>query len=355
MALQQGSTDGLLLTGNEGVPGVIVDDPSIFYNLVNETYESDYNNDPPETAGGDELSYVRQIDNNSFAYAGVIQAAAEAGHNTVEYPNNSVGTQFSIISKLLSGGLYTPIFLTHHYGFDTHNNQLNDHNNILTEMSNSIGAFFQDLENLGLRDRVVLLTTSEFGRRPFENGSDGTDHGAGAPQLLFGSKVKGGIYGSNPNLTDFDNNANLLHEFDFRQLYASLMTQWFELEQQEVENILFHPFEPLPLIDNRFSLNSDPIHREGLMGIPDDYILSGAYPNPFNPVTRLTYGLKQNTLVDIRVFDIKGREILHPVHDIKPAGYFRLSLNSRSLSSGTYSVVMRAGDAVRKTKITVVK
>ena len=83
MALQQGSTDGLLLTGNEGVPGVIVDDPSIFYNLVNETYESEYNNDPPETAGGDELSYVRQIDNNSFAYAGVIQAAAEAGQNTV--------------------------------------------------------------------------------------------------------------------------------------------------------------------------------------------------------------------------------------------------------------------------------
>jgi hypothetical protein len=91
------------------------------------------------------------------------------------------------------------------------------------------------------------------------------------------------------------------------------------------------------------------------MGIPDDYILSGAYPNPFNPVTRLTYGLKQNTLVDIRIFDIKGREILHPVHDIKPAGYFQLQLNSRSFSSGTYSVVMRAGDAVRKTKITVVK
>jgi len=100
MALQQGSTDGLLLTGNEGVPGVIVDDPSIFYNLVNETYESEYNNDPPETAGGDELSYVRQIDNNSFAYAGVIQAAAELGQNTVEYPNNSMGTQLSIVARL---------------------------------------------------------------------------------------------------------------------------------------------------------------------------------------------------------------------------------------------------------------
>jgi uncharacterized protein (DUF1501 family) len=98
---------------------------------------------------------------------------------------------------------------------------------------------------------VVLLTTSEFGRRPFENGSDGTDHGAAAPQFLFGSKVKGGIYGPNPSLTDFDNNANLLHEFDFRQLYATLMTQWFELGQQEIENILFHSFETFLDIDNR--------------------------------------------------------------------------------------------------------
>ena len=158
MALQQGSTDGLLLTGNEGVPGVIVDDPSIFYNLVNETYESEYNNDPPETAGGNELSYVRQIDNNSFAYAGVIQGAAETGHNTVEYPNNSIGTQLSIVARLLSGGLYTPIFLTHQYGYDTHNNQLNEHGDLLSVLSSSVSTFFQDLKNLGLGDRVTSVS-----------------------------------------------------------------------------------------------------------------------------------------------------------------------------------------------------
>ncbi len=242
MALQQGSTDGLLLTGNEGVPGVIVDDPSIFYSLVNETYENEYNNDPPETAGGNELSYVRQIDNNSFAYAGVIQAAAELGQNTVEYPNNSMGTQLSIIAKLLSGGLYTPIFLTHQYGYDTHNNQLNDHNNLMSVLSSSIGTFFQDIENLGLKDRVLLLTTSEFGRRPFENGSEGTDHGTAAPQLLFGSKVKGGIYGSDPNMTEFDNNENLLHEFDFRQLYSTVKSERINLPYTDIENILYNYF-----------------------------------------------------------------------------------------------------------------
>jgi len=355
MSLQQGSTDGLLLTGNEGVPGVIVDDPSIFYNLVNETYENEYNNVPPETIGGDELSYVRQIDNNSFAYAGVIQAAAEMGQNTVEYPNNSMGTQLSIIAKLLSGGLYTPIFLTHQYGYDTHNNQLNDQNNLLSVLSSSIGPFFQDLANLGLKDRVVLLTTSEFGRRPFENGSNGTDHGTAAPQLVIGSKVKGGIYGSNPNMTEFDSNANLLHEFDFRQLYATILSEWFDLPYTDIENILFHPFETFPIIENRFSLNSDPIRREGLMGIPKDFTLSNAYPNPFNPVTQMTYGVKQNSLVDIRVFDLKGRQVLHPVHKVRPAGYYRLNLNGRSLPNGNYSVVMNAGNTTRKTKITVVK
>ena len=355
MALQQGSTDGLLLTGNEGVPGVIVDDPSIFYNLVNETYESEYNNDPPETAGGDELSYVRQIDNNSFVYAGVIQAAAEAGQNTVEYPNNSVGSQLSIIAKLLSGGLYTPIFLTHHYGFDTHNNQLNDHNNLLTVMSNSIGAFFQDLENLGLKDRVVLLTTSEFGRRPFENGSDGTDHGAAAPQFLFGSKVKGGIYGPNPSLTDFDNNANLLHEFDFRQLYATLMTQWFELGQQEIENILFHSFETFPIIDNRFSQVSYPSNKEAVLGIPQDYDLSRAYPNPFNPNTRFHYAVKERGFVDIIIYDLRGRKIFHPVHEMKPAGFYNFNINGGNWASGTYLVKMETKDFRQTRKMVLLK
>ncbi|MDP6755410.1 MAG: DUF1501 domain-containing protein [Candidatus Marinimicrobia bacterium] len=355
IALQQGSTDGLLMTGDTGVPGVIIDDPSIFYALVNETYESEYNNDPPETAGGDELGFVRQIDNNSFAYAGVIQAAAEAGQNTVEYPNNSVGLQLSIVAKLLSGGMYTPIFLTHQYGYDTHANQPNNHQNLLSAMSRSIATFLQDIENQGMKDRVLLLTTSEFGRRPFENGSTGTDHGAAAPQFLFGSKVNGGIYGSNPNMTEFDNNENLLHEFDFRQLYATILSEWFDLPYSDIENILFHSFETFPIIDNRFPLNSDPSRKEGLMGIPKDYTLSNAYPNPFNPVTRLTYGVKKNSLVDIRVFDMKGREVLHPVHDIKPAGYYRLSLNSQSLASGNYSVVMKAGSTLRKTKITVVK
>ena len=355
MALQQGSTDGLLLTGHEGVPGIIVDDPSIFYNLVNETYESEYNNDPPETAGGNELSFVRQIDNNSFAYAGVIQAAAEAGQNTVEYPNNNVGNQLSIIAKLLSGGLYTPIFLTHQYGYDTHNNQLNDHNNLLNQMSNSISAFFQDIANSGLKDRVVLLTTSEFGRRPFENGSAGTDHGAGAPQLLFGGKVKGGIYGSNPNLTDFDNNANLLHEFDFRQLYATLMTQWFDLDQVEIENILYHQFETFPLIDNRFSQVSYPSGREADLSIPKHYELSKAFPNPFNPRTTLNYAVKESGMIDITIYDTKGRKILQPVHGLKQAGFYTLNVDGSKISSGTYIVRMTANGFQQTQKIVLLK
>jgi len=355
MALQQGSTDGLLLTGNEGVPGVIVDDPSIFYYLVNETYESEYNNDPPETAGGDELSYVRQIDNNSFAYAGVIQAAAEAGQNTVEYPNNSVGTQFSIIAKLLSGGLYTPIFLTHHYGFDTHNNQLNDHNNLLTVMSNSIGAFFQDLENLGLKDRVVLLTTSEFGRRPFENGSDGTDHGAGAPQLLFGKNVRGGIYGNNPNLNDFDSNENLLHQFDFRQLYATLLDDWFQVSPTEIESsILFQSFNKLPLIDNRHPQNPHPVYK-GKEVIPEQYELSKAYPNPFNPNTRFHYAVKEGGFVDIIIYDLRGRKILHPVHEMKPAGFYNLNIKGGNWASGTYLVKMETKDFRQVRKMVLLK
>ena len=173
--------------------------------------------------------------------------------------------------------------------------------------------------------------------------------------MLFGSKVKGGIYGSNPNLTDFDNNANLLHEFDFRQLYATLMTQWFELEQEDIENILFHPFETFPIIDNRFPQVSYPSNKEAVLGIPKDYVLSKAYPNPFNPNTRLQYAVKEKGYVDIIIYDLKGRKILHPVHELKAAGFYSLDIKGGNWPSGTYLVKMATKDFRKTRKIALLK
>jgi uncharacterized protein (DUF1501 family) len=86
---------------------------------------------------------------------------------------------------LLSGGMGTRIYFVTFGGFDTNANQPNQHANLLGGLSNSVAAFLQAAAGLGVADRVLLLTFSEFGRRVHENGSQGTDHGTAAPMFVI--------------------------------------------------------------------------------------------------------------------------------------------------------------------------
>ena len=359
LALQQGSSNSLLLTGDSGVPGVIVDNPSIFYALVGETYESEYDNNPPGTLGGDELSYIRQIDTNSFNYAAVIQEASEAGTNTVEYPNTFLGSQLAITAQLLSGGMYTPFFMIHHNGYDTHANQLNDQGNLLADLANSISAFQQDITNLGIEKEILTMTTSEFGRRPFQNGSNGTDHGAGAPHFMIGHRVKGGFYGNMPDLFNFDNNGNLVHEFDFRQLYTTLLKYWFNTPNSTIESVLFGDFDVIPVLDTyREDPHSqqDPYQRSADGdGLPAEYALHPAYPNPFNANTTIKYSVMDQGLVHIRVYDLRGKLVSTLVKSHHSPGYYSVKLNADRWASGMYEVVMKTRNIKKVQKIQLVK
>ena len=78
-----------------------------------------------------------------------------------------------------------------------------------------------------------MMTFSEFGRRPYENGSKGTDHGAAAPMFLVGGKVKAGAVGKHPSLTDHSM-GNLKHTLDFRQVYAAILDKWLGVSSKEV-------------------------------------------------------------------------------------------------------------------------
>ena len=171
-AFQIGNSNTLQLTGEVGMTGVLVDDPETFYQLVNETYDNPTNNgNPTLTVGRQEVEYIRQISSLSFNYAAVIQSASTTGQNTVNYTNNTPGKYLKIIAKLMSGGLYSPFYLVHHGGFDTHDDQLNRQETLLDRLSVSMTSFMTDLENQGLADDVIVMTTSEFGRRTYENGA----------------------------------------------------------------------------------------------------------------------------------------------------------------------------------------
>ena len=111
-------------------------------------------------------------------------------------------------------------------------------------LGDGLGAFWQDINAHGHGDNVALMTFSEFGRRPAENASRGTDHGSAAPLFVMGGSVKGGIYGDTPSLTDLDN-GNLRVQQDFRQVYAAMLQNWLGFDPTDV--LPGGPYQPLPL------------------------------------------------------------------------------------------------------------
>jgi uncharacterized protein (DUF1501 family) len=110
--------------------------------------------------------------------------------------------------------------------------------------ADAVGAFWADLRSQKNDERVLMMTFSEFGRRVAQNASGGTDHGAAAPMFLFGPRVKGGIVGNPPSLTDLDN-GDLKHQLDFRSVYATVLQQWLDAPSKP---ILGQQFKLLPVV-----------------------------------------------------------------------------------------------------------
>ncbi|MBC8451438.1 MAG: DUF1501 domain-containing protein, partial [Planctomycetes bacterium] len=137
--------------------------------------------------------------------------------------------ELRLTARLIAGGFGTRVFGLELGGFDTHALQLTNHAALLDELSRSLTAFQDDLAAKGIADRVVTLVFSEFGRRVAENASRGTDHGAAAPAFLVGEPVRGGLFGTPPDLTQLDQ-GDIPYSTDFRSLYTTLEADWLGLE-----------------------------------------------------------------------------------------------------------------------------
>ncbi|HEY1776713.1 MAG TPA: DUF1501 domain-containing protein [Solirubrobacteraceae bacterium] len=111
--------------------------------------------------------------------------------------------------------------------FDTHESQAAPFSAGLGEAAQTLYAFQRDLEARGLDNRVLTVVWSEFGRRPLENGSAGTDHGAAGCAFVIGTRAAGTMIGEWAGLqTGLDALGNLNETADFRSLYCSLLEQW---------------------------------------------------------------------------------------------------------------------------------
>ena len=98
----------------------------------------------------------------------------------------------------------------------------------------AVVAFQRDLESRGIADRGLTQVWSEFGRRPQENGSNGTDHGAGGASFIIGTRAKGTMVGEFPGLSTLDAQDNLRATSDFRAVYCSLLEQWLSTDAAAV-------------------------------------------------------------------------------------------------------------------------
>jgi uncharacterized protein (DUF1501 family) len=179
------------------------------------------------------LDYVQRTAVQTYASSQRLGEIGRAYEPRVPYPASALGNHLKLAAQLIDAGLGARLFYVTQDGFDTHAGQLPVHANLLRDVSDSITAFYRDLSARGQRDRVLIMTFSEFGRRGHENGSQGTDHGSGAPMLLVGGRVRSGVVGAHPALTNLQQ-GNLPHAIDFRQVYATILDQWLGVPSRQV-------------------------------------------------------------------------------------------------------------------------
>ena len=211
----------------------------------------------PDNNYGKELAFLIDAIAQTNAYAGVILDAAENGTSQATYPDgNRLASQLKNVALLIAGGLKTKVYICSLGGFDTHSGQVDadttqgDHANLLLQLSEAVAAFHQDLKLLGLDERVLTMTFSEFGRQIRSNDSMGTDHGTAAPLLMFGSCVKPGVLGDNAQiLVDADPQEGVALQYDFRSVYATVLKDWIGLDETTIYEILNPQVQFLPLIE----------------------------------------------------------------------------------------------------------
>jgi uncharacterized protein (DUF1501 family) len=166
----------------------------------------------------------------------IVQSAEKlnAGHAfTTPFPAGAFGSAIRTAAQLAVNPAGVAVIRVTLGGFDTHSNQLGTHANLLRQLGEGLAALREALVEAGRWDTTLVATYSEFGRRPYENQSGGTDHGTAAPHFVMGGRVKGGLYGEGPQLQRLDGNGNLAHALDFRAYYATFLDGWWGLDSRD--------------------------------------------------------------------------------------------------------------------------
>jgi len=179
---------------------------------------------PTGQAGNAALGHILRVEQD------ILQAAAGLNGNhpfAAEFPRTVFGNAVRTAAQIAASKTGVATIKLSLSGFDTHSNQLPTQARLLKDLADGLVALRAALVEIGRWDSTLVMTYAEFGRRPRENLSNGTDHGTANAHFVLGGRVKGGVYGQPPELGRLDGNGNLPFAVDFRDLYASVLERWW--------------------------------------------------------------------------------------------------------------------------------
>ena len=191
------------------------------------------------------LEFLASTAQNATDSADFVRQASAAYRTPVDYgTGGGIGGNLQRVAALIAADMPTRLYYVTYQGnsFDTHVQQADLHSRLLMYTADAVRGFMDDVKRLGRADDVAVVMFTEFGRRVEENGSLGTDHGTATPMFIVGHRVKGGLYGRHPSLTDLDD-GNMKMTTDFRRVYATMIDEW--LGVADTAAILKGRFEPL--------------------------------------------------------------------------------------------------------------
>lgn len=371
LALEFGNEVSLIFHQGDNIStSIAINDPEGFFELVTSLpgFEDIEGEDPrglppaalDGTAYSEELKWILSLEEKTDQYDDRLLDVYRAGKKFdpgVVYPEtypfkapadrlkNPLTGPLKIIANLLSGGSKTKVFLVRIGGFDTHAEQVDssdrtmgNHAALLYHISEAMKAFQEDLRQRGQEDRVLTITTSEFGRRVYSNASYGTDHGSGAPVMVFGSQVEPGVIGDNPDMRK----DNVDMQFDYRQLYATILKDWLCVDPELVDKefgVFYGDYKGrgtiLPLI------------RQNAVGIKDfiyqRFRLNSCFPNPAVHTTVISFYINAPTIVEINLISPDGHKARNILNKSLDVGEHQVVADLRGLPPGLYYYEIKAG------------
>lgn len=289
---------------------------------------------------GSHMEYLANLIAQSNDYGGRVNTAATAGDtlSTMYDDNNPLAVQLRYVAQMISGGLGTKVYILNINGFDTHDAQVvegsvttGNHANLLKNVSDAIAAFQNDLELLGIDHRVAGMTFSEFGRQVASNASFGTDHGDAAPLFLFGKCVSTPIIGPNPVIDDVVvDQLGIPMQIDFRDVYASVLKDWFEADEADIQAMFEHTVNFFPALSScSLGINDNPLAKDDLL----------IFPNPCSTQTTVRVNT-QSELVTIQVRDLFGKLVVDVCSHGFNAGQHDVPVDVNDLATGEYIVTI---------------